>query len=245
MNHFDLIIECETNNKNIDFSNGFLPFFNQIYEKNYSYGSKVTGYTTNRIANENIIINNSTLSRSYTYNDNGLLTEISSNNEFSGAHYGYDQKGRISQDYTNNKSYTYDSNGNIKTKGNISYEYTSSIAKDILTKYNGISINYYQTDPYLVSSYNQMSFTYEARKLKSVTKSGVTTVYNYDMNGLRTSKTGVTYYYSNNKLQTEIGNNYRIDFIYEDELIGFILTQGNNINTYYYLIDSYKNIIGI
>ena len=34
MNHLDLIIECETNNKNIDFSNGFLPFFNQIYELN-------------------------------------------------------------------------------------------------------------------------------------------------------------------------------------------------------------------
>lgn len=34
MKHFDLIIECETNNKNIDFSNGFIPFFSQIYELN-------------------------------------------------------------------------------------------------------------------------------------------------------------------------------------------------------------------
>ena len=122
--------------------------------------------------------------------------------------YEYDANGnitKIKENGTEKVRYTYDSLGQLKRvdsvweNKSIAYAYGNTGWKDLLTSYNGQSITYDTIGNPL--SYRGMTLTWQnGRQLATLTKSGKTTSYEYDINGRRTKKVanGVTteYYYS-------------------------------------------------
>jgi len=90
------------------------------------------------------------------------------------------------------------------------------------------------------------------RQLASATDaSGNVAVYQYDYNGLRTSKTynnsTTTYVYVNNVLTAQITGNEQLYFRYDSnhELLAFEYDNGNIVESYYYVKNLQGDIIGI
>ena len=133
---------------------------------------------------------------------------------------------------------------------NIQYDYDQN-CKNKLTSIHFLPITYENTTSLYIKSYLNLSFNYEGNRLMTVTNSttNVTTSFTYDENGLRRTKTNsdgtaTNYYYSGNRLVTEINTNYRNDFLYDERglLIGFIL---NKSIIYFYVRDIFQNIVGV
>ena len=93
---------------------------------------------------------------------------------------------------------------------NIQYAYDQN-CKNKITSIHYLPITYENTTSLYIKSYLNLSFNYEGNRLMTVINSitNVTTLFTYDENGLRRTKTnsdGTTtnYYYSGNRLVTEI-----------------------------------------
>ena len=141
---------------------------------------------------------------SYTYNDSGNITAVSDGT--SSITYSYDAKGQLTRE--NNQAagkswvYTYDNGGNILTKkeyayttgtlGTVqstkTYTYGDSSWKDLLTKYNGTTLSY--DDGGNLTGDGTWTYTWQhGRQLAGMSKSGTTTSFLYNADGLRVSKT--------------------------------------------------------
>jgi RHS repeat-associated protein len=201
-------------------------------------------YDKTRVSSETI----AGISRSYSYNSRNYISSITDSTY--GSHtYTYDSRGYLMTD--NQTSYTYDSNGNILTAGNLQFVYNSTY-KDRLDSVGGTSINYYSNNPYYPSSFGNMSFTYEGKRLKTVTISSTRTItYYYDSDGIRYKKhdnnngaiTETLFYYDNNKLICEIRNGVRINYLYDSN--GLMYGYVSSGISYYYIKDSLGIIHGI
>lgn len=150
--------------------------------------------------------------------------------------YQYDKLNQLTREdnkYLNQTIvYEYDGAGNIKNKSfypytegtiespatkSIDYSYGDGNWKDLLTSYDGNTIQYDGIgNP---TSYLGNTLGWEGRQLKSLSNDDLNVSYTYDANGLRVSKTvnGVkTYYqYSGNKLLYQETGNQRLYFWYD------------------------------
>ena len=212
----------------------------EILSNTYSYKTRSnTKYISKQVTKQVIKTKGSTLTtRNYTLDKLGNLTGIL--DSYFGSHtYQYENNGNLS--YADGITYSYDKNGNI-LKGNNTYTYDGTI-KDRLVKVNDKTITYDSNNPLNPISYNGNTYEYEGRRLIKFNN----IKYTYDLEGKRIKKDNngniTNYYYSGDRLITEINNSYRLDFIYDEngQLIGFI----HDSNKYLYIRDVLQNILGI
>ncbi len=180
------------------------------YVNTYTYNDE--GFITT----DTVTAKNGTFAYDYTYDDNGNITAITKNGTVQ-QNYAYDENSQLvredNRDINKSIVYSYDGYGNILNKkeyafttgelgavtDTITYSYDSTW-KDKLTSYDGQSITYDSMgNP---SSYCGATLDWNGRRLMSYNKDGTSISYEYDSNGLRTSKTvnGVRqeYYYDEN-----------------------------------------------
>lgn len=113
-------------------------------------------------------------------------------------------------------------------------------------------MSYFEYDslnPFNPIKYGNKKFSFEGKRLAKYENSSIKVEYLYNEQGLRTEKkfssgSRIKFVYDSNKLISEIGDAYRLDFLYDDSglLYGFIL---NKDHKYFYLRDVFGNILGI
>ncbi len=219
----------------------------QILSDTYSYKKRSTysKYLSKHVAKEEICYGLTKATRSYITDEMGNVTNIM-DSTFGNHTYSYDYRGYLSTE--DGIHYDYDSNGNIVKKGTTSFEY-DKVIRDRLVSVGGKKIDYYQDNLMNPKTYNGITFAFEGRMLTRYTYGGGYYAFEYNDQGLRTSKKdyrgiGTKYYYDGDKLITEINNSYRNDFLYDEngKLYGFI---HNKNERYYYVRDFMQNILGI
>ena len=152
----------------------------------------------------------------YTYDDIGQL--IRENNSLLGKTYvyEYDDAGNIL--FKNTYAYTNEFTITSSPTATYTYTYGNSEWGDQLTGYNGSAITYDAVGNPL-SYYGGFSFGWRGRDLISATKGGLAYTFEYNADGLRTSKTvGGTvhkYYYSGSLLLAEEWGNNLMVFLYD------------------------------
>ena len=157
--------------------------------------------TTPLIASVNTSVKGSqAVTLEYSYDALGNITKISGRT-LSGsdtASYRYDVQSQLTRETLSDRSYvyTYDTAGNIlskkETRGGTTtthtYTYGNSQWKDLLTKYDGVTVTYDAIGNPL--KYRGMTFTWaNGRELRSARKGGIDLLYTYGVDGLRTQKT--------------------------------------------------------
>lgn len=212
----------------------------------YSYTTTGTD-DSEKINASSVKYNGSTsLSSSYSYDDNGnVLTK--SYGENTSITNTYDSKDRITSttyagkttNYTydsndqllsaNDDTYAYDSRGNITSKTEsgttTTFTYSNSGWKDQLVSVNGVDLTYDANGNVL--TYGDKEYTWNSgRNLESITDGDNTYSYTYDENGIRTSKEvgGVTTYFNTKD--------------------GVILSQTDGTNTMYFQYDTSGSPLG-
>lgn len=208
-----------------------------------------TRYTSQRIKGEQFKFGHTSLAKVYAYNNWGQIREILDPRDNAYTTYRYDDRGYLIRE--NNINFLYDDNGNITQTGTTVFTY-DSIIKDRLAKVGENAITYSATSPLNPKAYKNFTYNFEGRRLvglvKSSTSGNQTFTYQYDDQGLRIKKKTpsemITYVYDGNKLISELGDSYRLEFLYDEygELYGFIRNQSNK---YFYVRDALRNIIGI
>ena len=148
-----------------------------------------------------------------------LLTEVNYTNSDKDitTQYIYDDNNRLIREVTNGSvtNYTYDSRGNILTKGSNSFTYGSSYL-DRLEEINGVSVSYDSTNPYKIlefgTSTSGLSFIYTGKDITSIKNklTNVTTSFTYDSFGRRTRKGNTSYVYLDGKLEAEVTSSYTL-----------------------------------
>lgn len=212
----------------------------------YTNNANITKtYTFKDGANENTTsyIVDSVTENGYTYNysydELGNITAYSKTNNSNtqvveSYIYRYDNKGQLiyaGTTDTNGMEYTYDANGNILTKKNlstnatVSYGYNDPTWADLLTSYNGQDITYDAIgNPLTYNNGSSMTFTWvNGRNLETVTKNGNTFNYSYDEDGTRTSKS--------------VGDAYTQYMIFDGIMYGERTYDSNGETVIYYLYD--------
>ena len=108
---------------------------------------------------------------------------------------------------------------------------------------------YDSLNPFNPIKYGNKKFSFEGKRLAKYENSSIKVEYLYNEQGLRTEKkfssgSRIKFVYDSNKLISEIGDAYRLDFLYDDSglLYGFIL---NKDHKYFYLRDVFGDILGI
>ena len=226
-----------------------------VYKKIYSY-KEYNDKSSSFISSESNIIDTEIDNFTYKYETGSgtslrnisLLTEVNYTNSDKdiATQYVYDDNNRLIREVTNGSvtNYTYDSRGNILTKGSNSFTYGSSYL-DRLEEINGVSVSYDSTNPYKIlefgTSTSGLSFIYTGKDITSIKNklTNVTTSFTYDSFGRRTRKGNTSYVYLDGKLEAEITSSYTLRFLYDenDNLFGFYY----NDTPYFYL----KNALGI
>ena len=206
-------------------------------------------------------VGGNTTTHSYTYDERGNILTIARGSVDSS--YVYDSKDQLirENDEKSDKSvkYTYDDGGNITQKK--IYTYTTGTLNDLQE-----TINYTYGDPSWpdkLTQYGSRNFTYDAignltndgewsftwehgSQLAGVSKTGTNISYEYDQDGLRTSKTvnGTTtkYYYSGDQLSVVKRGSNRLHITYD--AIGPSIIKYNG-DKYYFTRNAQQDIIGI
>ena len=108
---------------------------------------------------------------------------------------------------------------------------------------------YDSSNPFNPIKYGNKEFSFEGKRLTKYENSSIKVEYLYNEQGLRIEKkfssgSRIKFVYDSNKLISEIGDAYRLDFLYDDSglLYGFIL---NKDHKYFYLRDVFGDILGI
>ena len=209
-----------------------------LYTKNYTY-KNLSDRTTNLVSQLQYAGLPTVLAFGYTYDALGnIATYTAPDGEV--ITYTYDNLGQLlsavgDQTYT----YTYDSAGNILTANGHTYTYGNANWKDLLTAYDGQSITY-DASGNPTSYYNgtRWNFTWKnGRKLVSASSTNGTINFEYDFDGLRTSKKvgNVThnYFYASGQLLRETYGSNVLDFSYDAD--GYPYALKYNGTTYYYI----------
>ena len=239
-----------------------------LISESFTYLDGTGGNTTFNMTSKTINYGtNGYLNYSHTYNlDNAALGSVQTerSNPYNiyqikegntvKAEYSYDKLGRLAREnnvYLNKTvTYTYDANNNIVSKtvypytssadltgGTvISYSYNDSTFKDRLTSYNGQTITYDALGNPV--TYMGNSLTWQGREL--IAFGSVT--FDYDMNGMRTSKGNTAYTYIGSTLYRETNGANVIEYLYnQNGLVGFTL----NGTSYYYISNMLGDVTGI
>ena len=173
-------------------------------EYHFAAGGYGTGSVTNLVAS----ITQPGCNCGYGYDDNGNIASATLNGKWTG--YTYDELGQLIQvnDHSDTRSgengttwkYTYDLGGNILKKERfvyndttnpletVTYTYGDANWRDKLTAVNGSTIRY----DAIGNPLNDGTWTYtwqNGRQLQKMQKSGVTTEFVYNADGLRVQKT--------------------------------------------------------
>ena len=168
-----------------------------------------------------------------------------------------------------NKSYTYDSRGNILEKktyaftlGTLgtaqktdSYGYATDSWKDRLTSYNGSTITYDAIgNPLTYNNGSAYTFTWEGRQMQTATKGNTTWTYTYNADGLRIGKTNgtTTYTYTwneNRQLSSMTWNTGYALFYYDADGIPYAVQNYDAIldveRTYLYVTNLQGDVLSI
>lgn len=233
----------------------------------YSYTTTGTD-DSEKINASSVKYNGSTsLSSSYSYDDNGnVLTK--SYGENTSITNTYDSKDRITSTTYAGKTtnYTYDSNGQLLSanddtyaydnRGNITsktvngtttaFTYSNSGWKDQLVSVNGIDLTYDANGNVL--TYGDKEYTWNSgRNLESIVDGDNEYSYTYDENGIRTSKTvnGKTTYYNTKDgviiSQTDGENTWYFQYDTNGTPLGFVL----NGTQYFYITNQMGDVLAI
>ena len=228
---------------------------NVIVSNEYSFKNSTN--TSNVVSSEKIILNNSTLTRKYETNAVNNVTSIT-DSVFGSHNYTYDYRGFLTKE--DDIEYKYNNNGNITKAGNDTFTYDNL---NRLKTINGWPVSYSSTNPGNPATYRDTSYRFEGRKLTYVYESmgsdeDKTVDYTYDSNGLIIKKVlcycysddrdpdeyTTNYYYDGDKLITQIKNNIRLDFLYDENGMLYGLIKDNS-SKYFYVRDYLQNILGI
>ena len=212
---------------------------NVIVSNEYSFKNSTN--TSNVVSSEKIILNNSTLTRKYETNAVNNVTSIT-DSVFGSHNYTYDYRGFLTKE--DDIEYKYDNNGNITKAGNDTFTYDNL---NRLKTINGWPVSYSSTNPGNPATYRDTSYRFEGRKLTYVYESmgsdeDKTVDYTYDSNGLIIKKVlcycysddrdpdeyTTNYYYDGDKLITQIKNNIRLDFLYDENGMLYGLIKDNS-----------------
>ena len=175
----------------------------------------------------------------YTYDSNGNITSIVDNNQKT-TRYVYDDLGQLIREdnpyYNKTYVYTYDNNGNRTSKKTYAYTtgtlgavtatqtYTYGDASwgDRLTKYGNASITYDAIgNPLTYNNGTAYTFTWkDGRRLATATKGGRVYSFEYNDEGIRTSKTSAgvkhTYVLDVSRIVSEQWSNNFIAYFYDE-----------------------------
>ncbi len=216
----------------------------------------------------------------YEYDNLGNITKISlseNNGVYQTlAEYEYDSMGQLKMEQLYDEGYsivyTYDTYGNIRSRAKYdgfaftdaglatsigelldtdTYTYGDSGWKDLLTSYNGSSITYDAIgNPLTYNNGSTYTMSWTGRQLDSVTKGGVTTTYEYDSSGMRTTKTVGTknhhyLYYGGQLVRYTISSEGTLYFYYDDNgsPLGFTYTGMQGTSDYYYVLNLQGDIV--
>ena len=230
-------------------------------------GGDEWSYEYDNIGNITKVFRNGELRQSYEYDHLNQLTRVNDKDTDATYCYQYDLGGNILQKST--YSYT---TGEITTTANdiIIYQYGDTDWKDLLTGYDGQTFTYDNIgNPLTYRDGMTMTWQY-GRQLASITRSGLSATYEYNGDGIRTSKTvnGIetTYYVDANgtilaenkggtliqylfdESGTRIGlvinnSSYFYDFNVQGDIIALRDASGNKIATYIY--DAWGKLIRV
>ena len=178
----------------------------------------------------------------YTYDSLGQLTRVDSVWENKSIAYAYDNRGNI----TSKKEYAYTTGTLGTVTKTVNYAYGNTGWKDLLTSYNGQSITYDTIGNPL--SYRGMTLTWQnGRQLATLTKSGATSSYSYDINGNRTKKvangTTTEYYLNEGTIVAEKKGSNIIRYLF-DENGGRFGFEYNGAR-YYYAFNGQGDVVSI
>ena len=258
--HFGTSYSSVVKDKSIEYTNAS----NTVL---YSYTTTGTD-DSEKINASSVKYNGSTsLSSSYSYDDNGnVLTKsygdnISVTNTYDSkdritsttyagktTNYTYDSNGQLLS--ANDDTYAYDSRGNITSKTEsgttTTFTYSNSGWKDQLISVNGVGLTYDANGNVL--TYGDKEYTWNSgRNLESITDGDNTYSYTYDENGIRTSKEvdGVTTYFNTKDgvilSQTDGTNTWYFQYDTNGSPLGFVL---NGIQ-YFYITNQMGDILAI
>ena len=234
-----------------DESSAASPQLKSIVHDGVNYGGKVVecNYTYGYDANGNITsaafgIRENT----YVYDaNNQLIRENNDRRQYTQV-WEYDACGNI----TATRKYAYTTTDNLgDPTSNVSYKYTNSDWGDLLTTYNGLTIDYDNIgNPLSVTDAQGnvvKSYTWErGRQLKTLTKGATTWTYTYDADGLRTGRTDGTntfeYIYAGDKLVRLVKNGEVVDFGYAG---GQLATMSYDGATYYYVLNGQGDVVAL
>lgn len=230
---------------------------NNSYHTFYDYVS--IGKRTSTLINS---ITNGNDKYSYKYDKLGNITHIYCNEELVNKYY-YDEYNELikEEDYQNNVNikYNYDKFGNLLTKSKTNletnaiisldtYQYSNSNWEDQLTNFNGSSITYDEIgNPLTIGNSITMEWI-NGRSLYNYSDSSndLDIIYDYDVNGIRTSKivngNQTKYYLENSNIIYEKRGTDTLYYLYD--LTGLIGLKYND-DVYYYVKNLQEDIIGI
>ena len=212
----------------------------------------VSGVTNSRANGSNIS------SYTYGYDNVGNITSVSGSTV---ANYSYDNLGQLRTETYGGKTYTYtyDTAGNIVSVSDgtttKNYVYGDSSWKDLLTSYNGGTINYDGIgNP--TKWYDGTNFTWvNGRRLATAVNSstGLNNSYTYDADGLRLTKTvnGVQhrYVWQGSQLVAEYYGGTELEFFYDESGAPYAFSYKANASAtpvmYYYVTNLQGDVTNI
>ena len=193
---------------------------------------------------------------SYTYYTNGNVKSIYTGSPTDGkllAKYGYDAKNRLVSESSGNETtaYAYDAKGNVTERKVVYNDGVTSDRTDVYTysgdklvSYNGSAVTYDSIGNPL--SYMGKTFTWEGRRLKSVTSGGSTLDFAYNYEGMRTKKGNVRYFYVGNRLVSEVRGNVTILYRYGVKgLSSIVVKKGEDTQKYVCRTNIFGDVIAI
>ncbi len=181
-----------------------------------------------------------TYKTSYVYDELNQLVRV--NDQRAGKSYTYTYKnGNI----TSAKEYAYTAGELGEALSTKTWNYTDTVWKDLLTDCNGEAITYDTIgNPLTIGS---KEFSWNGRQLAQLTNGDNTTVYAYNGDGQRISKTvngtKTEYYYNGSILAGEKTGNNTIIFMYDNNGDAFGFTY--NGKEYYYIKNAQNDVTAI
>ena len=231
------------------------------YEVSYGYSNDGDQRASTRVSALKYVYPDGTnLLYNYAYDNLWNITQIKQDGTVI-AKYTYDAQSQLKKEVLPQAGitydYSYDTGGNLRsvtttqdgTTTTKTYSYTDSSWKDLLTEVDGHTLTYDSAGNPL-TYYNGQDWTFtwkEGRQLATAVSGDTSVSYNYDAEGLRTSKTvGDTTYnytYLGDKLVKYSCGDTVMEFSYDDQGRPHSLAYGGK--TYHYILNLQGDVVAI